>query len=101
MKANDKFGPFGIAMLLIAAACIPVTKVALMFWEYRLLFPLAKPVGNAALIIALILACLFASFAATSLKGKLALGTTIIVWSVFAYLAVVAGPGCLWAPACP
>ncbi|MES2299151.1 MAG: hypothetical protein V4582_19050 [Pseudomonadota bacterium] len=88
------------AALLAAATCVPLTKVALMFLEYRLHVPMFPLLEGLALILALIAACLIASHSARSLQGKLLRGAAAVSWSVVAYFVVVFMPGCAWAPAC-
>jgi hypothetical protein len=89
-----------IAALAFAAASIPVTKMALMFWEYRLHLPLLPFIEPAALLLALGVAIVTASYFPRSWVTRLFRVAAIVVWSGLAYFIVAFVPGCMWAPAC-
>lgn len=91
---------FELAAFAFAAASIPATKMALMFWEYRLHLPLARFTEAAALLLALAAATLAAITFSRTWGARLLRVAAVLIWSAFAYLAVALVPGCLWAPAC-
>lgn len=86
--------------MVAAGAFVPLTKVVLMYWEYRLHLPLAPWFETTALIVALAIACVIACRGAPSSQAKLLLSTVAIAWAAFACVAVSFVPGCVWAPAC-
>jgi hypothetical protein len=88
------------AAFTIVAACVPVTKIAIMFWEYRLHFPLDKSFEPVALVFALVAAGFVACRGAHSLNTKLLRIMLVLFWSALAYVVVAFVPGCIWAPAC-
>jgi hypothetical protein len=89
-----------IAALTFAAGCVPATKIALMYWEYRLHWPLPQLVEPILLLLALCLAFFTASYFPRSWLMKLIRVAAVGIWSYVAYFFVAFVPGCLWAPAC-
>lgn len=89
-----------VPALAFAAGCVPVSKIALMYWKYQLLEPLPEFIESIALFLALGAAVLTASYFSDSLVKKLLWVVAVSVWSCLAYLIVSFVPGCIWAPAC-
>jgi hypothetical protein len=82
-----------MAALAFAAACIPTTKAALMFWECRMDLPSFPFIEPAALPLALSSAIFTVSFLPCSWMKRFFRGAAIIAWSGLAYLIVVFIPG--------
>lgn len=89
-----------VPALAFAAGCVPVTKIALMYWKYRLLGTFPEFIEPIALFLALGAAVLTASYFSDSWVKKLLWFVAVSVWSCLAYLIVSFVPGCIWAPAC-
>lgn len=89
-----------VPALAFVAGCVPVSKIALMYWEYRLLGTIPEFIEPIALFLALGAAVLTASYFSDSLVRKLLWVVAVSAWSCLAYLIVSFVPGCMWAPAC-
>lgn len=90
----------GLLAFAFAAGCVPVSKIALMYWQYRLLVTFPEYIEPTVLFLALGAAVLTASYFSDSLVKKLLWVVAVSVWSCLAYLIVSFVPGCIWAPAC-
>jgi len=100
MYFKEGHRPSDFLVLVLAIACVPVAKIALMYWEYRLRWPLAPLIESLALLLALGAAAWAASYFPGSWVKKLCRIAAVGVWSCLAYLIVAFVPGCMWAPAC-
>lgn len=89
-----------IAALALAAGCVPVSQIALMYLEYRLGWPLTSTSYRFTLLLAVATAVLIAGSLSGSWAAKLLRISIISVWSYVALFLVAFVPGCMWAPAC-
>jgi hypothetical protein len=91
------------ATLLLAVsafALVPLTKVALLFSEYRLHLAVAEWVQVSLLALALGVAVSWAVVTSQSWQGTVVRAVSLLVFAGLAYFVVLFVPGCLWAPAC-
>src|SRR5450830_1253006 len=100
MYFKQHYRQSALLALALAIACVPVTKIALMYWEYSLRWPLPALAEPIALFLALALAVFAASYFPGSWLKKLGRIAALGVWSCLAYFMIVFVPGCMWAPAC-
>lgn len=91
---------FDRTALVFATVSVPVVKVMLMFWQYRLHLPLFPVIEAVALVLALCAAIFAASYFRGNLIIRLFRVAAVVVGSGFAYVVVAFFPGCFWAPAC-
>lgn len=89
-----------IAAFALAAGCVPVSQIVLMYLEYRLGWPLTSTSYRLTLLVAIGAAVLIASNLSGSWRTRLLRVSIIAVWSYVALFVVAFMPGCIWAPAC-
>lgn len=89
-----------IAALALAAGCVPVSQIALMYLEYRLGWPLTSASYHLTLLLATGTAVLIAGNLSGPRTTRLLRISIIAVWSYVALFVVAFMPGCIWAPAC-
>jgi hypothetical protein len=100
MNFKVRPGYSSVPALAFAAGCVPVSKIALMYWKYRLPWPFPEFIEPISLFLALGAAVLTVSYFSYSLVKKLLWVVAVSVWSCLAHLIVSFVPGCTWAPAC-
>lgn len=89
-----------LAALAFAVLSVPVVKIALLYWQYQLHWPLTRQVDTVVPYLAVALAVLAAGYFPRSWMTKLLRMAAVVAWSCLAYFVVAIMPGCLWAPAC-